>query len=108
MDLVVNLVIKVPLLPSTEEHGRELEVTFTTSKAVLEVDTGRLIFANGERCEYSSEQCDTADYGNIYWKRTVPTCIDKIPTVTVYKGLGELVTTIDKANRTMQLMPRWL
>lgn len=81
-----------------------LEVTYTTATAHLEVDTGKLILANGERCEYNTEHCDTADYGNIFWQRYIPTCTSDAPTVTVFKGLGELITTTDKTNRSLQFI----
>lgn len=79
-----------------------LELTYTEATAMLEVDTGRLVFANGERCDYNQEHCETAEYGNIYWRRTVPVCTSDVPTVTVYKGLGELVRVQDRRNATVE------
>lgn len=78
----------------------EIEVAYGTSSALLEVDTGRLAFPNGERCDFRAEYCQTASYGDVYWKRDIPVCSSESPKVVVYKGLGELVTARSKNNRT--------
>lgn len=78
----------------------EIEVAYGFSTALLEVDTGRLAFPNGERCDHKSEYCQTASYGDVYWKREIPTCSSETSKVIVYKGLGEVVTTRGKQNRT--------
>lgn len=47
------------------EGVTNFKLAFTEASALLEIDTGKLVFANGKRCEYKTEQCDTAEWQHL-------------------------------------------
>lgn len=89
-----------------DQHTRNtrLEILYTRGVGRVAVEKKSLIMPNGMQCNVALEECELADYGQVFWKQPVPSCQNEVEEQSlVYKGPATLITNQNTSERFIQV-----